>query len=287
MNLSRIARAATLAGGAMLAVLGSGALAGTAQAQGRLEAQYVATLGGIPIGRGHWAVDVTDEHFSAVASGATSGFMRIFASGQGSSASRGAVLNGQPSASSFASSIVTDKKLDEVRMSLSGGNVKEYVAEPPQPPTPDRIPINESHRRGITDPMTASLVRVPGNGDVLVPEACQRTVAIFDGRMRYDLQFAYRRIERVKSEKGYQGPVVVCGVHFQPIAGHVPDRSAIKYLVALHDIEVWLAPLAGTRLVVPYRVSIPTPIGTGVLQATEFNTFPIAARSTASSTKTQ
>ena len=61
---------------------------------------------------------------------------------------------------------------------------------------------------------------------------------------------------------------MVCAVHFSPIAGHVPERAAIKYLVELRDMEMWLAPIAGTRVMVPYRVSVPTPIGIGVLEAT-------------------
>ena len=44
----------------------------------------------------------------------------------------------------------------------------------------------------------------------------------------------------------------------------------IKYLIAQRDMEVWLAPIADTRVLVPYRISIPTPIGIGVLQATQF-----------------
>ena len=35
-------------------------------------------------------------------------------------------------------------------------------------------------------------------------------------------------------------------------------------------MEVWLVPIAGTRVLVPFRVSIPTPIGLGVMQATQF-----------------
>jgi hypothetical protein len=35
-------------------------------------------------------------------------------------------------------------------------------------------------------------------------------------------------------------------------------------------MEVWLAPVANTRVMVPYRVSIPTPVGQGVMQATQF-----------------
>jgi len=35
--------------------------------------------------------------------------------------------------------------------------------------------------------------------------------------------------------------------------------------MALRDAEVWLAPISGTRVLVPFRVSIPTPLGLGVL----------------------
>jgi hypothetical protein len=38
----------------------------------------------------------------------------------------------------------------------------------------------------------------------------------------------------------------------------------------MRDAEVWLAPVASTRVLVPYRFSLPTPIGQGVLQATQF-----------------
>jgi hypothetical protein len=93
---------------------------------------------------------------------------------------------------------------------------------------------------------------------------------VFDGRMRFDLQLSYKRIERVQAQKGYQGPVVVCGVQFVPLAGYVPDRPAIKYLMAQRDMEMWLAPIPGTRIVVPYRISLQTPLGQGVLEATQF-----------------
>jgi hypothetical protein len=104
---------------------------------------------------------------------------------------------------------------------------------------------------------------------------------VFDGRMRYDLKLAFKRLEQVKAEKGYQGVAVVCSVHFAPIAGHIPDRAAIKYLTELRDIELWLAPIAGTHVMVPYRVSLPTPLGVGVMQATQFVSVPQPGRATA------
>ena len=135
--------------------------------------------------------------------------------------------------------------------------------------------------------MTAAIIRVPGNGDTFVPQACNRKLAIFDGRMRYDLQLAYKRLDRVRSEKGYQGTVVVCSVTFAPVAGHIPSRPVIKYLAELRQTEMWLAPIAGTRLMVPYRVSLPTPLGQGLLEATQFVTLAQSPRPTPTSARQQ
>jgi hypothetical protein len=279
--------ATRLAGAVVLLATMADAGSGRALAQGRLDATYGVTLSGIPIGYGSWTIDVQEDQFTAAASGATTGLLRVFASGQGNSVARGTMSGGVPVSSTYASSIVAYKRSDEVRVLFSGGNLKDFLADPPTVPSPDRVPLTEALRKNVSDPMTASLIRVPGNGDTFAPEACQKTLPIFDGRMRYDLHLAFKRLDKVKAEKGYQGTVVVCSVYFSPLAGHVPDRSAIKYLVAQRDMELWLAPLAGTRLMIPYRASVPTPIGVGVMQANQFVSIPQPARSTATILKTQ
>ena len=244
--------------------------AGGAEAQGKLDARYTTTLAGVPIGKGAWIIEIGEDQYTAAASGTTAGLMRVFATGQGSGASRGLVRGENLVPTTYASSINNDKRVEELRIVMSGGAVKELTVEPPPVPNPDRVPLTEAHRKGVVDPMSAALLRVAGNGDPVSPDACRRTIPVFDGRMRFDLQLNFKRMERVAAEKGYNGPVVVCAVQFVPLAGHVPARGAIKYLVAQRDMEVWLAPIAGTRVVVPFRVSIPTPIGTGVLEATQF-----------------
>ena len=142
--------------------------------------------------------------------------------------------------------------------------------EPEPPVDADRIPVTEAHRRGVLDPMTGSLVRAPGNADPLSPDTCRTATPIFDGRMRYDLKLDYKRIETVKADKGYQGPALVCAIYFAPISGYIADRAAIKYLIEQRKMEVWLVPLAGTRVLVPFKVKIPTPLGNAVLEATQF-----------------
>jgi len=255
-----------------------------AAGQGKLEARYIASLAGIPIGRGVWVVDVTDDQYTAAANGKTTGLLQVIAAGRGSAAGRGTVNGGKPVSSNYAATVVSEKKTDEVQIAVSAGNVKEYSVAPPWPLVPDRVPVTEAHRRGVIDPMSAWLMPVAGNGDLMKPDACHRTLAIFDGRGRFDLVLSYKRMDRVKSEKGYEGPVVVCAVRYHPIAGHRPNRSAIKYLMAQRDIEVALAPLAGTRILVPYRVSVPTALGPAVLEATHFITGLEVGRSTPATT---
>jgi hypothetical protein len=243
-----------------------------AAAQGRLEARYEVSLAGIPIGKGAWVIDIGDDQYSAAASGGTSGLMKTFAGGSGSGASQGRVVNGAFVPASYSATTSSSKKSETIRMTLAGGNVKESAIDPAPGVDPDRIPITDAHRHGVFDPMTGSLLRVPGTADPVSPEACHATTSIFDGRMRYDLKLDFKRMATVQAEKGYQGPVVVCAIYFSPIAGYIPDRAAIKYLAAQRNMEVWLAPIAGTRVLVPFKMTIPTPLGTGTLEAVQFVT---------------
>lgn len=244
----------------------------SAFAQGKLDARYEATLAGIPVGKGAWTIDIADDSFSAAASGGTSGLLKAFAGGSGTGAAQGRVVNGALVSTNYSATTTTSKKSEAIRIVLSNGNVKEYAIEPEPPVDPDRLPITDANRRGVYDPMTGSMLRVPGSGDPLSPEACRTGAAIFDGRMRYDLKLDFKRMETVRAEKGYRGPVVVCAVYFSPVAGYIPDRPVIKYLAAQRNIEITFAPIAGTRILVPFRMVIPTPLGTAMLEATQFIT---------------
>jgi hypothetical protein len=256
----------------VFAVLSALSALSPAIAQGRLEAQYTASLAGIPIGEGNWTVEIGESHYSAAASGATTGLLRVFAGGQGASAAQGTLSAGKPMASAYNFSVTTRKKTDRGHFDVNDGTVTKIKLDPPQEPDNERVPVTEAYLRGVQDPMTGMLLRVPGTGNSLNPEACKRTLAVFDGKLRYDLQLAFKRLDTVKADKGYAGPVLVCAVYFTPVAGYIPSRSSIRYLARMRDIEVWLAPIAGTRILVPFRMQGPTPIGIAALEATQFVT---------------
>ncbi len=241
------------------------------QSHGKLEAHYTASLAGIPVGKGSWVIDIDETHYSAAASGITTGLLRLFTGGEGTSAAHGTFGHeGKFASSIYAATIITRHKTTESRVAIKDGNVTTTKIDPPQDDDPERVPLTKAHEQGIFDPMTGSLVRVPGNGSLLTPKVCERKVSIFDGRLRYDLTLTYKRMDEVQAEKGYTGPVVVCAINFSPVAGFIPSRTAIKYIKEQREMEVWLAPIAGTRVLVPFRAQAPTPIGEAVLEADQF-----------------
>jgi hypothetical protein len=71
------------------------------------------------------------------------------------------------------------------------------------------------------------------------------------------------------------------------VAGYIPSRAAIKYLAKQRDMEVWLAPITGTRVLVPFRAQGPTAIGQAVLEALEFVSVPVPTRASVNGPKVQ
>jgi uncharacterized protein DUF3108 len=248
-----------------------------AQAQGKLEAQYEASLAGIAVGRGTWGIEISDDYYSASAQGATAGLLKAFAGGTGSGSVQGRIVNGALVPAAYTAS-VNSKKSETINISLLNGNVKDFSIQPEPPVDADRIVVTAEHKKGVVDPMTSSLVRVPGTGELLGPDACRSATSVFDGRLRYDIKLDYKRMETVKADKGYHGPAVVCSLYFTPVAGYIPDRPVIRHLATERRMEVTLVPIAGTRVLVPFRTVIPTPFGPAVLEATQFNTVAVPPR---------
>jgi Protein of unknown function (DUF3108) len=258
----------------------------TASAEGKLEAHYRVTLAGLPLGGGAWVIDVADDRYTMAASGQVSGVLKAFSTGEGTAAVRGTIQGTRMGVSGYAMHIKSRNKIDDVRMAVAGGALKELAVEPPVEPNPSHVPLTEAHKRGFVDPISAGMIPAAGANGV-GPEACQRTLPVFDGRQRYDLALAFKRMDKVKAERGYDGPVVVCAVTYRPLGGHDPERQAIKFLRESRDLEMWFAPIAGTRFLGVYRIVVPTLLGNAVLNATRFVSTPRSSRAGAANAKTQ
>lgn len=239
-------------------------------AQGRLEAKYEASLAGVLVGKGAWLIDIAEDQYTLAAKGGSAGLLKFATTGGGTVTSQGRIVNGQFVPASYQTVYETDKKHETIKMSFAQGGIKEFSLVPEPPVHSERLPVTEAHKRNVVDPMTGSMLRVGGTADPVNRDACNAKFSVFDGRMRYDLHFDYKRMDVAKTEKGYRGPVVVCAIYFSPVSGYIPDRPTIKYLAAARNMEVWFAPIAGTRVLVPLKILVPTSYGTVALEATQF-----------------
>jgi hypothetical protein len=265
---SRVAQRSILATGSALA-LTTAALGDHAQAEGKLDASYTISFARIRVG------DITatgvfgESEYAISARGRAGGIMKVLVDGEASFSTHGTIKDGYPVPTTFSSKIVSDAETSDVTMVLDEGSVKELAATVP-PPKSDRVPVTQTNRQGIVDPLTAVLFSAAAAGEGLARDVCRHTLPIFDGQQRYDLKLAFKRMDKVTAEKGYAGPVVVCSVSYEPIAGHRPSTPLIKYLSEGREMEMALAPVAGTRLLAPFRMLVESALANLVIEANQF-----------------
>lgn len=242
-----------------------------ADAQIRFKAHYTLSMTGVSIGQIVWFVAIGDQRYTTSANGKASGVLSVLVNGEGAVDVRGVMTEGHVLPRFFTSKILDDEGNSQLRMTFDDGVVKELSGSVP-PPGTDRVPITDADRRGVSDPLSAMLI--PANGEPLQPANCNHVLSIFDGRRRYDLTLAYKRVDKVALERSFSGIVLVCSVVLKPIAGYRADSMLVKYVAGRRDMELWFAPVSGTSVMAPIRVSMPTLVGTLEIQADQFDILP-------------
>ena len=242
-----------------------------AEAQERLEAQYRVTMTGVPVGTLSWQVDFHKNLYTTLASGGASRVLSLLVNGQGHIGSKGTIVDGHLAPTQFTSNIIDDDGNTELEVSFADGVATESVVRGPAK-KPPLTPIHDADRRGVIDPLSALLIAndVPG---ALQSKSCHQALPIFDGQRRYNLVLTYQRMDKVKLDYGYAGPVLVCGAILAPIGGYRVDSMIVKYVAERRDIELWLAPVAGMPFLAPVELSVPTLIGTLSIQAERFESI--------------
>jgi len=281
MFRSRTAQTILLGVGSALALMAA-TVGDRAHAEGHLDANYIISFARIPVGEITATVVVGQYEYAISARARAGGVLKaLLVDGEASFSTQGTIKADHPVPTTFTSKTVSSAETSDVTMALDeGGNVKELTATPP--PSSDRVPVTNSNRQAVVDPLSALLFPATAAGAVLSEEACRRTLPIFDGHHRYDLKLAFKRMAKMIAEKGYTGPVVVCSVSYEPIAGHRANIPLVKYLSEGREMEIALAPIAGTRLLAPFRISIMSTLANLMIEANRFETTMAPAPASAS-----
>lgn len=258
-NFSRIFTAA--------AALLAGSVAADADT---LRAKYSVRLIGLSLGTAGLTADLNGGQYKVEANARLSGIASMVSNSRGVAVSTGGLTPGKPAPATYATTSSSSAMTRTVRMALNGGNVRGVDISPPMEEPPDRIPVTDSHKRGVIDPLSALVMPVGGSEPLLGPAACARSIPVYDGYTRFDVNLSYAGTKQV-SAQGYNGTVVVCSARYVPISGHRPNRKVTEFMTNNRDMEVWLAPLESSRVMIPFRISVATMVGTTVIEAQEFN----------------
>ncbi|KQT09138.1 hypothetical protein ASG40_10850 [Methylobacterium sp. Leaf399] len=230
--------------------------------------EYGVNLAGIPIGTAQVSGSFEGTRYRMDVSARLTGLVGAVTGGMGSARASG-LITAAPQPSTFAIATKTSNAGIAVRMALAGGNVTQAEITPPLVDLGDRVPITAANRKGVIDPASALMMPAIGKGALTDPENCNRTLPVFDGATRFNVTLSYGETRMVE-KPGYSGPVLVCNARYQPIAGHRPDRPGVKFMEDNRDMSVWLAPVDGTRVLLPVRIAVRTTIGTNIIEATRW-----------------
>lgn len=220
-------------------------------------ASYVLTLGGINIAMMDVELSDNGSRYALDLSANVAGMGAVVASGTASAHASGSSSNGLVS-QTFNLKTRANGESFAVDVSYAGGAVSAFKVEPPIVDTHDRVPLERRHLSGVGDFLSAFVVK----GGALDKGLCQRKLNIFTGVERFNIAMSYAGEDEATSPRtGYQGPVVVCSLDYQPISGHFTESEITNYLADTSRILMWYAPLGQTGYFVPYRVLVGTNMG--------------------------
>jgi hypothetical protein len=251
-------------------VVGSGMASTRAD---EFRARYTVSLIGLPIGEAAAAGSIGPASYRINLSAKLTGVAAMIANVKLALAATGALRRGGIAPSTYATTSANSQGSRTVRMSLDAGNVKAVEIFPPFEDKDGRVPVTAANKRNILDPATALIMAVPEGQPLVGPAACNRTIPVYDGYVRFDVTLHYVGTRHVAVE-GYSGPVSVCAARYSPISGHKRDSKSTKFMAENTDIEAWLAPIERAHVVVPFHVALMTLAGTAVIDAIEFSVEP-------------
>jgi hypothetical protein len=202
--------------GAVAVIAASGFPAHTRAADHEFRAEYRITLNGLPIGRAMLQGSFESAHYRLDGFAKLTGIAGMLFDYSSTAAAAGRVRAGRLYPSAFSADSSDGRRAMSVRMTLVNNAVRRLRLDPPVPPHQERHPkhvrITEAHRQGVIDPVTAMVGFGGFDGETFDSGLCKRSLPIFNGRERFDIELDYDGIRTVDSggPDGYSGPALVC-----------------------------------------------------------------------------
>ena len=236
----------------------------------QIVATYDAGLAGLSLGEFKVTATFEGSVYEMAADGRFSLLAGLLYKASGKTTSSGRLTEASPRPARYTLSYEDNKKSQQLQMSFARGAVSNVSIVPSKKPNPRNVPISAEQLKDVLDPLTAAFLSVRSDAPAGDLEVCRQTIRVFDGRQRFDLALTPKRTETLGrvAPKGLSGQVAVCRVRYQPIGGHRPDHPGVQFMMKTDETEVWLVPMPGMGLYMPYKILVPTGWGSGTVTLT-------------------
>jgi hypothetical protein len=266
-----------LAGSAAQGAEAGGQAAGQAPADAAApgaEMTYGVYVGGVHVVDAVASLALAENRYRVRLQAAMQGFLGTLAPITADTVAEGRLADGSVRPARYRS-VATWRNRPRLTELRYGGDAVEVITDPP--PEQEREPVPEALRRDTVDPLTAAvgMIETLARGG-----RCDGRVPVFDGRQRYDLDFAAAGEEELApSDVGlFRGRAQVCTVTFRPLAGRwkaarrdrdegAPPRRGAPAV----PMTLWLARLTPGDAPVPVRLAAETPFGTVLVHLARYS----------------
>lgn len=242
------------------------ASAATAAGTETFRGQYTVSYLGLTIARASFNSRYDGDSYTIDGSVSSAGLAALFDDTKGTLRATGRLVDGgrmQPQ--SFRADYTYGKKASMVDIRFFGGRVASTkVVPPPKKRGKNWVPVTAADLTGVIDPIASTAIRADSPDKV-----CGRTVRIYDGEMRANLNLSYVSTGQT-SVPGFKGETVTCQLKLDPVAGYSKTRKGLKYVRDKSRILVAFAPLGKSGVYAPVYATVGTQIGTITLSAQRF-----------------
>jgi hypothetical protein len=219
----------------------------------RVDASYRITLNGFNLGTFQFKSDVGRNRYTLDTDVEISALLGVFR-WKGVTRTSGSLAARTPKPADFRFDYESTVRNGSVAMGFDKDGIERLTVLPTTVEPPDWVPLTTAHLKGVVDPLSAILAIT--HTDAATP--CGRTVAIFDGKQRFDIALRFARKEPVVGIP--EETAIVCRVKYTPIAGYRATEET-RQLADTNDIEIVFRMVPAAKLMLPQSVALPTPAG--------------------------
>lgn len=219
----------------------------------RVDATYRITLNGFNLGNFQFKSDVGRNRYTLDTDVQISALLGVF-KWKGVTRTSGSLATRTPKPADFRFDYESTMRSGSVAMGFDKDGIERLTVLPTTVEPSDWIPLSAAHLKGVVDPLSAILAITHSGAST----PCGRTIAIFDGKQRFDIALRFARKEPVVGIP--DETAIVCRVKYTPIAGYRANQET-RQLAESDDIEIVFRLVPAAKLMLPQSVALPTPAG--------------------------